>query len=109
MTEAITPLLEKISAQDAALKAQGEQLAAQQAIVTKMADMPDPMSAAFTGLAVNPVRKAARPAGVPSTAEVAERTQQMIMRQLDRTWRTSENPAEREAARSALDKFQGVI
>lgn len=109
MAEAMAPLLEKLSAQDAALKAQEEQLAAQQAVVNKMADMPDPMSAAFTGLALNPVRKSARPAGVPTQAEVAERTQQMIMRQLDRTWRTSENPAEREAARSALDKYQGVI
>ena len=109
MAEVMAPLLEKISEQGAALKVQEEQLAAQQAVVNKMADMPDPMSAAFTGLALNPVRKSARPAGVPTQAEVAERTQQMIMRQLDRTWRTSENPMEREAARSALDKYQGVI
>jgi hypothetical protein len=43
---------------------------------------------------------------VTQIAENAERTQQMIQRQLTRTWRTSENPFEREAARAELDKYQ---
>ncbi len=102
VTKAIAPLVEKVAAQQALIDANEQRW-------NTLADQPDPSTVAFTGLALNPVMKTARPAGVPSQADIAERTQQMIMRTLDRTWRTSENPAEREAARSALDKFQGII
>jgi hypothetical protein len=57
---------------------------------------------------MNPVKKSAHPAGVPSQAEVAERTQQMMIRQLQRNARISDNPAEREAAWAALEKYQTV-
>jgi hypothetical protein len=74
----------------------------------KLANVADPSSVVFTGLAMNPVRKSANPVGVPSQAEIAERTQQMMMRQLQRTANASENPAEREAAWQALYKMQGM-
>jgi hypothetical protein len=57
------------------------------------------------GLALNPVQKSARPAGVASIAENAERTQVNKARQMYHTWRASENPFEREAARAELDKM----
>ena len=31
-----------------------------------------------------------------------------MIRQLEHTWRTSENPAEREAAFTALSRYRGV-
>lgn len=102
VSEAVAPLVEQLT------KAH-TRIDEQQAALDAIANQPDPHTAAFTGLALNPVRKSARPAGALSQAEVAERTQQMIIRQLTSTWRTSDNPAEREAARTALDKFQGII
>jgi hypothetical protein len=101
VSEAVAPFLAKLNAAE-------EKLGEQQKIIEKMADQPDPSSAVFTGLALNPVRKAASPAGVPSQADIAERTQQMMIRQLTRTYNASENPAEREAAFQALQKFQGI-
>ena len=73
-----------------------------------LANRPDPGTASFAGLALNPsvVRQ---PAAVVKQAEVAEKAQQMIVRQLERTARVSENPAEREAAWTALMKIQGNI
>ena len=53
----------------------------------KLADLADPMTAGFVGM-MNPVQKG-RPAGVPAQAEIAERTQQMMIRQLQRTARMS--------------------
>jgi hypothetical protein len=65
--------------------------------------MADPTTAGFVGM-MNPVQKG-RPAGVPAQAEIAERTQQMMIRQLQRTARMSDKPAEREAAQDALLKY----
>ena len=61
VTKAVTPLLEKIQAQDT-------KLAETQRVIDAIADQPDPSTAAFSGLAFNPVRKAARPAGVTDTS-----------------------------------------
>ena len=97
VAEAIAPLMERITAQKARLDEQ-------QKVLEAIADRPDPMTAAFTGLALNPVTKNVRP--VAETAEIAERTQQMIKRRLQHEWRSSENPAEREAAWAELAKYQ---
>ena len=67
-----------------------------------LADSADPSTTSFAGLAL---RKTA-PAGIVKQAEVSERVQGMMMRQLERTWRTSENPAEREAAYAALNRMK---
>ena len=104
MTKAVTPLLEKIKEQDDAFTTK---LAEQQRVIDAIADQPDPSTAAFSGLAFNPVRKAARPAGVPATAEIAERTQQMMIRHLQDKVNSSSDPAEREAYYGTLAKMRG--
>jgi hypothetical protein len=101
VSEALLPLLAKVQELEAYKATSDERF-------EKLANLADPTTNAFTGMAINPVKKAARPAGVLSQAEIAERTQQMMIRQLDRTWRTSENPAEREAAFDALQKYRSV-
>ena len=83
-------------------------LAEQQKVIDAIADQPDPSTAAFSGLAFNPVRKAARPAGVLSQAEIAERTQQMMIRHLTDKYNASSDPAEREAYYGTLSKMRGV-
>jgi hypothetical protein len=101
VTKAVTPLLEKIQAQDT-------RLAETQRVIDAIADQPDPSTAAFSGLAFNPLRnKAAGPAGVPSQAEIAERTQLMMMRTLQDKYNASSDPAEREAYYGTLAKMRG--
>jgi len=95
VADAIAPLLEKIEKQD-------KTISEQEARWEAAADLPDPKTASWAGLALN---KNVRPAGVTTVAENAERTQVAHMRQAYRTWRTSENPFEREAARAELDKY----
>lgn len=102
--EAINPLQEMLAAQREAFEAK---LAEQQKVIDAIADSPDPRGEPFSGIALN-MNKSARPVAVPDVAETAERTQQMMIRQLDHTWRTSENPAEREAAWTAIRKFRGI-
>ena len=83
-------------------------LAEQQKVIDAIADQPDPSTASFSGLAFNPVRKAARPAGVAETAEIAERTQQMMIRHLQDKYNASSDPAEREAYYGTLAKMRGM-
>jgi hypothetical protein len=101
VSEALSPLVAKIQELEA-YKAQSDER------FERLANLADPATDAFTGIAMNPVKKAARPAGVPSQAEIAERTQQMMIRQLQRTARISDNGAEREAAYAALEKYQSI-
>ena len=101
VTKAVTPLLEKIQAQDT-------KLAETQRVIDAIADQPDPSTAAFSGLAFNPARtKAARPAGVAAQAEIAERTQNMVIRTLQDKYNASSDPAEREAYYGTLAKMRG--
>jgi len=93
IAEAITPLTEIVTLQKSRLDEQQKMLDA-------IADQPDPKTASWAGLAL----KSRQPVAVAKQAEIAERTQQMINRQLTHVWRTSENPFEREAARTELDK-----
>jgi hypothetical protein len=77
--------------------------------VNSMAGQPDPATQAFKGMALNPVRtKAASPAGVASIAENAERTQMMILRELESEARNSPYPERREAAWNAVLKMKGL-
>jgi len=80
-------------------------LAEQQKVIDAIADQPDPSTAAFSGLAFNPVQKAARPAAVPDIAESAARAQDMIRRNLQSTYYTHSSPAVREAAGQELAKL----
>jgi hypothetical protein len=105
VTKAVAPLLEKIQQQD---ETYTSKLAEQQRVIDAIADQPDPSTAAFSGLAFNPLRnKAAGPAGVPSQAEIAERTQLMMMRTLQDKYNASSDPAEREAYYGTLAKMRG--
>lgn len=97
VADAVAPLLAKVEEQQKVIETHEQRWEA-------AAEQPDPRTAAYTGLALNPLFKNARPAAVATTAEIAERTQLMIRRQLDHIWRTSENPAEREAAYAELSK-----
>ncbi len=101
VSEALAPFLKQIQEFES-YKATAEER------FEKLANIADPSTNAFTGIAMNPVKKSAHPAGVPSQAEIAERTQQMMIRQLQRNARISDNPAEREAAWAALEKYQTV-
>jgi len=76
--------------------------------VNAMAGQPDPATQAFKGMALNPVRKNASPAGVASIAENAERTQMMILRELESEARNSPYPERREAAWNAVLKMKGL-
>jgi hypothetical protein len=95
VADALAPLLEKIEKQD-------KTISEQEARWEAAANLPDPKTTSWAGLALN---KNARPAGVTTIAENAERTQVAHMRHAYKTWRTSEDPFEREAARAELDKY----
>ena len=99
ITEAIAPLMDIITSQK-------QQIAAHEERFEKLADLADPATASFSAIAVNPATRG-RPGGVLDKAETAERTQRMMMRQLENSWRVSENPAEREAYYAALEKMRG--
>jgi hypothetical protein len=103
IAEAVAPLTELLTAQRESFEAK---IAEQQKVIDAIADSPDPRGEPFSGIAMN-VNKSARPAGVAEVAENAERTQQMMIRQLDHTWRTTDNPGEREAAWAAMQKLRG--
>lgn len=76
--------------------------------VDSMASMPDPNVTAFKGVALtHPINKGASPSA-RSVAEIAEQTQLLRMRELEHEWRTTDNPAQREAAWSSLMKMQGL-
>jgi len=99
VTKAVTPLLEKIQAQDT-------RLAETQRVIDAIADQPDPGTAAFSGLAFQPgIQKSRRPAAVPDQAEYAARAQEMVRRNLQSTYSTHSNPYVREAAGEALGKL----
>jgi Double zinc ribbon len=90
-------------------KKNSRELKALRKAVNAIADQPDPSMQAFKGMAVNPVRtKAASPAGVASIAENAERTQMMILRELESEARNSPYPERREAAWNAVLKMKGL-
>jgi hypothetical protein len=92
-----------------AQKKKDKKIAALTKAVNVLADQPDPATQAFKGMAVNPMRtKSASPAGVQGTAEIAERTQLMIMRELESTARNSTNSMEREAAWNQVLKMKGI-
>jgi hypothetical protein len=78
-----------------------------QKTVDSMAAMPDPTVTAFKGVFFDrTVNKSAVPAR--AVADAAEQTQQMMMRELESQFRTSHDPAQREAAWASLMKMRGL-
>jgi hypothetical protein len=108
VAEAITPLMATITAQKQQLDDQQQAIDLHKQRFDQLADRPDPATEAFTGLGLNPAVMKTRQAAPAAQAEVAERAQQMVQRQLERTWRMSEHPAEREAAYAALARMRGI-
>ena len=100
VTKAVTPLLEKIQQQDT-------RLAETQRVIDAIADQPDPSTAAFSGLAFQPVRKMARPAGVTDIAEAAARARRATERELENMYNSSSDPHAREAYYATLTKMRG--
>lgn len=119
MSDILKPFEEKLEAQTQHIENQNrllgeyqekfsvqeKELAEQKSRWDALANQPDPSTAAFSGLALNPVHQ--RPA-VVKQADINERAQAMVIRQLERTWRQSEHPAEREAAYKALMQYKGM-
>jgi hypothetical protein len=112
VAEATSELKDLLVKQQQDMAAQQEtfttKLAEQQRVIDAIADQPDPSTAAFSGLAFNPLHtKAARPAGVATQAEIAERTQHMVMRTLQDKYNSSSDPTEREAYYTTLARMRG--
>src|SRR5271154_1187036 len=119
MSEILQPFQAKIDAQEETINAyqkqQAERDAQYQALMEKqnqtdqrwedLANRADPGTQSWAGLAINPL---SRPAAVVKQADISDKVQGMMVRQLERAWRTSENPAEREAAYAALTKMQSA-
>jgi predicted RNA-binding Zn-ribbon protein involved in translation (DUF1610 family) len=85
-----------------------EKVTALSATVDALAELPDPRVNAFKGVGQSPVQKAASPAAVATVAENAERTRQMMISELEGLFRTSPDPAQREAAWNSLTKMRGL-
>jgi hypothetical protein len=120
MSEILEPFQAKISAQEETINAYQQREAERDAQIAQLlennnrnnqrwedlANKADPSTEAFHGLALNPL--VSRPAGVVKQAEAHKaRADEMMRRELEHSARTSENPAEREAAWTALYKLQG--
>jgi hypothetical protein len=99
---------EKITAQNTEIDTYRQRLQVNDQRWDALANQPDPSTAAFAGLALNNPATKNAPAGIVKQAEHHERVQGMMIRQLERTWRTSENPAEREAAYDALLRYRNT-
>jgi hypothetical protein len=114
MSEILEPFQAQIAAQTEKINEYQARLEAQQARIGEydkrweaLANTANPSTEAFSAA----LRKNMGPAGlvVKQQAEVSDHVHGMMMRQLERTWRTSENPAEREAAYSALNKMKSTF
>jgi len=92
-----------------ARKTSDKKLAALTRTVDALASQPDPGTQPFKGMALNPIRKSASPAGVQDIASVAERTQMMVLRELEETARNSTDSGTREAAWNQVLKLKGLI
>lgn len=109
LAEYNTQLETRLEAQEKMIKKQNKSLEAANVLLNSMADQPDPNVAAFKGMAQNPIKQAsARPAGAQSVAEVAERTQAMMLRELESEFRSSPDPSRREAAWQSMLKMRGI-
>lgn len=118
MSEILQPFQEKITAQENMITESQRNAEALQRLVAEqqnhlseydrrweaLANSADPSTAPFAALAL---RKAA-PAGA-AKSDTSERAQGMIVHQLERMSRLSENPVEREAAYAALKKIQNPL
>lgn len=119
LSEFSVPLLDRMEAQEKLIRKQQKQLKKQQEklatlpdiakTVNSMAGMPDPNVTVFKGVSASPFfQTPARPGSVQAVADVAERTQAMMLSELEMQFRTSPDPAQREAAWRMITKMRGV-
>lgn len=120
LSEFSVPLLERMESQEKLLrKTQKELKKAQDKLnavpdiaktVDAMAGMPDPAISAFRGFGgTTPFRQQASAGSVPqNVAEVAGRTQAMMLEELEQQFRTSPDPLQREAAWKMMMKMRGL-
>jgi hypothetical protein len=121
LSELSVPLLERMKSQEKLIRKQQKQLSKQQEqlnslpeiakAVDAMAGLPDPSMAPFKGIANNIFKSAqapAHPVGAQGVADVAERTQAMMLRELEEQFRTTSDSAQREAAWKTIIKMRGL-
>jgi len=99
LAEANAPLLERIAAQDKALRKQRKAL-------DKIASQPDTSQAPLRGVALT--KSSPAPAGPVSAARSAEQAQSAQLQMLHHEWRTNPDPAQREAAYRAMTTQLGI-
>ena len=107
--DAVAPLLDSYQELLGKVARQEKLLKKQTRLLDALADQPDPSTAAFKGVAINPPQVSARPAGPRTVAEAADRAQATRMQQLREQWLRDPNPAQREAAERELFKMAGLI
>lgn len=109
VAEATAPLLAQLEEISKALVAEQARTEELQKAVNALGDLPDPATAAFKGVAQNPIAKSQHPVGAATIAEIAERNQQAAARELYMQARTNPDPAQREAAWSEYYRMTGVL
>lgn len=116
VAEALAPVLAQLLKSETALAEQADALEKQRELLKKQSKMldaiagsPDTSIEPFRGLAGRPpMNTSQRPAGAATVAEIAERTQAMMLRELETQFRTSPDPAQREAAWQSIKKMRGL-
>lgn len=78
--------------------------------VEELGDLPDPATQPFKGVAQTAINKGVGggAATAPTIAETVERTQRLMMAELENQFRTSPDPAQRESAWQSLMKMRGI-
>lgn len=111
ITQATAPLLERLEEISQALKAEQGRTEILQKTVDALGDLPDPATAAFKGVALNPRsanKTASYPVGAQTVAEIAERTQMARLAELQHEARLNPDPGQREAAWAEWYRMTGV-
>lgn len=111
VAEATAPLLAQLEAITKAFNESQEQIGKLRETVDMLSDLPDPTTAPFKGVALNPrsANKAAGyPAGAQTVAEIAERTQMARLTDLQNEARLNPDPGQREAAWAEWYRMTGV-
>jgi hypothetical protein len=112
VAEATVRLTEQLTLITKALQDSQARFETLQSAVDALGDLPDPRTAPFKGVALNPranvAKTAGYPAGAQTVAEIAERTQLAMMTALQDQARNDPDPAQREAAWAQLYKMNGL-
>lgn len=111
VAEATAPLLLQLEAITKAFNDSQEKIGKLQETVDMLSDLPDPKTAPFKGVALNPrsaTKAAGYPAGAQTVAEIAERTQMARLAELQNEARFNPDPGQREAAWAEWYRMTGV-